>query len=40
MATRILAGEREDALLEYLTVAPYYFWGAYNIHEMKTRRPM
>ena len=36
MATRILAGEREDALLEYLTVAPYYFWGAYNIHEMNS----
>ncbi len=36
MATRILAGEREDALLEYLTVVPYYFWGAYNISEMNS----
>ena len=44
MATRILAGEREDAILEYLTMVPYYFWGAYNISEMNsstnvTRRP-
>lgn len=44
MATRILADEREDAILEYLTMVPYYFWGAYNIVEMNsstnvTRRP-
>ena len=36
MATRILAGEREDAILEYLTMVPYYFWGAYNIAEMNS----
>lgn len=36
MATRVLAGEREDAILEYLTMVPYYFWGAYNIHEMNS----
>lgn len=36
MATRILAGEREDAILEYLTMVPYYFWGAYNINEMNS----
>ena len=36
MATRILAGEREDAILEYLTMVPYYFWGAYNITEMNS----
>jgi hypothetical protein len=36
MATRILSGDREDALLEYLTMVPYYFWGAYNIHEMNS----
>ena len=35
-ATRILAGDREHALLEYLSVVPYYFWGAYNIHEMNS----
>ncbi len=31
MATRILSGEREDAILEFLTMSNYYFWGAYNI---------
>lgn len=36
LATRILAGEREDAILEYLTMVPYYFWGAYNIAEMNS----
>lgn len=36
MATRILAGEREDAILEFLTMSSYYFWGAYNIHEMNS----
>ena len=36
LATRILAGDREHALLEYLTLVPYYFWGAYNIHEMNS----
>ena len=36
MATRILAGDRESAILEYLTMVPYYFWGAYNIVEMNS----
>ncbi len=36
MATRILSGDREDALLEYMTMVPYYFWGAYNIMEMNS----
>ncbi len=36
MATRILAGEREGAILEFLTLADYYFWGAYNIHDMNS----
>ncbi|MCV0425411.1 MAG: hypothetical protein K5905_08050 [Roseibium sp.] len=36
MATRILAGEREDAILEFLTMVPYYFWGAYNIQDMNS----
>ena len=36
MATRILAGEREDAILEFLTMSNYYFWGAYNITEMNS----
>jgi hypothetical protein len=36
MATRILSGDREDAILEYLTMVPYYYWGAYNIVEMNS----
>ncbi|MEP3276365.1 MAG: hypothetical protein ABJN26_10805 [Stappiaceae bacterium] len=36
MATRILSGEREDAILEFLTMVPYYFWGAYNIADMNS----
>jgi hypothetical protein len=36
MATRILAPEREDAILEFLTQVPYYFWGAYNIRDMNS----
>lgn len=36
MATRLLSGDREDAILEYLTMVPYYFWGAYNIKEMNS----
>ena len=44
LATRVLAGDRENAILEFLTMVPYYFWGAYNIREMNsstnvTRRP-
>lgn len=36
LATRILAPDREDAILEFLTQVPYYFWGAYNIHDMNS----
>lgn len=36
MATRILAGEREDAILEFLCLSNYYFWGAYSISEMNS----
>lgn len=36
LATRILAGEREDAILEYLCLSSYYFWGAYNIADMNS----
>lgn len=36
MATRVLAGEREDAILEFLTLSNYYFWGSYNIEEMNS----
>jgi hypothetical protein len=36
LATRVLAGEREDAILEYLTMVPYYYWGSYDIAEMNS----
>ena len=36
MATRILASERENAILEFLTQTNYYFWGAYNISAMNS----
>lgn len=36
LATRILAGEREDAILEFLTMSNHYFWGAYNIADMNS----
>ena len=36
LATRILAGEREDSILEYLCLSNYYFWGAYNIADMNS----
>lgn len=36
MATRILSGEREDAILEFLTMSNYYFWGAYNISDQNS----
>lgn len=36
MASRILSGEREDAILEFLTMSNYYFWGAYNISDQNS----
>ena len=36
LASRVLAGERENALLEHLTMVLYYFWGAYNIAAMNS----
>ena len=36
MATLILSGEREDAILEFLTMSNYYFWGAYNIADQNS----
>jgi len=35
-ATRVLANGREDAILEFLCLSNYYFWGAYNIEEMNS----
>lgn len=36
LATRVLSGEREDAILELLSLTNYYFWGAYNIDDMNS----
>ena len=36
MASRILMGDREQALLEFLSLSPHYFWGAYNIAEQNS----
>lgn len=36
LASRVFCGSREDALLEFLSLTNYYFWGAYNIHEMNS----
>jgi len=36
LATRILAADREDAILEFLTMSNHYFWGAYNIADMNS----
>lgn len=36
MATRIMSSDREDAILEFLTLSNYYFWGAYNIADMNS----
>lgn len=33
LATRVFAGEREDAILEFICMTNYYFWGAYNIED-------
>lgn len=33
LATRVFAGERKDAILEFLCMTNYYFWGAYNIED-------
>jgi hypothetical protein len=32
----VLANEREDAILEFLSLSNYYFWGAYQITEMNS----
>ncbi len=36
LATRVLSGDREDAILEFLSLTNYYFWGAYNIEDMNS----
>ena len=36
LATRVLCNDREDALLEFLSLSNYYFWGGYNIEDMNS----
>ena len=36
MATRVLMGDREHAILEFLSLSPHYFWGAYNIADQNS----
>lgn len=36
IATRVLCHSREDALLEFITMTNYYFWGAYNIDDQNS----
>lgn len=36
LATRVLMGDREHALLEFLSLSPHYFWGAYNISDQNS----
>jgi hypothetical protein len=36
LATRVFSGDREHAILEFMTLSPYYFWGAYNIADMNS----
>lgn len=36
LATRVFSMERENAILELLTMTNYYFWGAYNIEDMNS----
>ncbi|MBL4693769.1 hypothetical protein JKY72_00165 [Candidatus Gracilibacteria bacterium] len=36
LATRVFCGSREDAILEFLTMSNYYYWGSFNIEEMNS----
>jgi hypothetical protein len=36
LATRIYCHDREHAILEYLTLSSYYFWGGYNIGDQNS----
>lgn len=36
LATRVFCGSREDAILEFLTMSSYYYWGSFNIEEMNS----
>lgn len=36
LATRVYSQNREVAILEYLSLSSYYFWGAYNIYDQNS----
>ena len=36
LATRVYSQNREVAILEYLSLTSYYFWGAYNIKDQNS----
>lgn len=36
LASRVYTQNRENAILEYLSLSKYYFWGAYNIEAMNS----
>ncbi|MBU1221466.1 hypothetical protein KKF34_17305 [Myxococcota bacterium] len=36
IATRLLYGDREEAILEFITMTNYYYWGAYNIDDQNS----
>jgi hypothetical protein len=36
LATRVYSQNREVAILEYLSLTSYYFWGAYNIRDQNS----
>jgi len=36
LATRVYSQNREVAILEYLSLSSYYFWGAYNIWDQNS----
>ena len=36
LATRVYSQNREVAILEYLSLSSYYFWGAYNIFDQNS----
>lgn len=36
LATRVFAHDREHALLEYLLLSSYYYWGSYNIGDQNS----
>lgn len=36
LATRVYSQNREPALLEYLALSSYYYWGSYDIHDQNS----